>query len=170
MKMVLTMIAEYWYITAVLTVIFVLFIDDFFFQPKHAIRTNFLVVGRMRYLLEMIGPELRQYWVANDKEEAPFNRDERRWVYASAKGQNKNFGFGTTEQLYSVGYPLIKHNVFPFPDNKVQHPPGDPSYIPLSKINGRASSKKTSISSDLGYQYISNVLWFSWTKSSHSHV
>ena len=85
-------------------------------QRQHAIRRIFPLVGRIRYFLEMIGPEMRQYWVANDKEEAPFNRDERRWVYSSSKGQNKNFGFGTTELLYRTGYPLIKHAVFPFPE------------------------------------------------------
>ena len=68
-------------------------------QKKRTIQHNFPVVGRLRYMLEVIGPELRQYWVANDKEEMPFNRAERRWVYATSKGQNSNFGFGTTEQL-----------------------------------------------------------------------
>ena len=77
-------------------------------QTKHAIRRNFPIVGHLRYWLETIGPEIRQYFVAHDKEERPFNRDERRWIYASAKGQNNTFGFGTTEQLYEVGYPIIK--------------------------------------------------------------
>lgn len=142
MEMVLTMMKDYWYVTALIIIFLYLLIDDLFFQPKHAIRANFPIVGRLRYLLEMVGPELRQYWVSNDKEEAPFNRDDRRWVYASAKGQNKNFGFGTTEQMYSIGYPLIKHSVFPFPDAKVQHPPGDPSYIPCLKLMGKHHKRK----------------------------
>jgi len=111
-------------------------------QRRHAIRHNFPLAGRLRYLLELVGPELRQYWVANDKEEAPFNRDERRWVYASAKGQNKNFGFGTTEQIYAIGYPLIKHAVFPFPDAQARHPEGDPSALPCLKVIGEHNDRR----------------------------
>src|ERR1043166_9748867 len=87
-------------------------------QKKHAIKHNFPVVGNFRYFLEEIGPELRQYIVANDKEETPFNRAERRWVYASSKGENSYFGFGSTEEpSYEVGFPLIKHSVFPVPES-----------------------------------------------------
>ena len=84
-------------------------------QRKHAIKHNYPIVGNIRYLLEKIGPELRQYLVANDKEERPFNRDERRWVYATSKNQNKNFGFGTSEEQYRIGFPIIKHAAFPYP-------------------------------------------------------
>lgn len=105
-------------------------------QKKRTIQHNFPVVGHLRYLLEIIGPELRQYWVANDKEEMPFNRAERRWVYATAKGQNSNFGFGTTEQLYEPGYPIIKHAVFPFPESKAVVIHDDPSAIPCLKTLG----------------------------------
>ena len=66
-----------------------------------------------------LGPPLRQHWIANDKEEQPFHRDERRWVYASAKGENKNFGFGTTEQLYKIN-PIIKHSTFPVASHTIQ--------------------------------------------------
>ncbi|MBN8221213.1 MAG: FMN-binding glutamate synthase family protein [Spirochaetes bacterium] len=107
-------------------------------QKKRTIQHNFPLVGRLRYMLEVIGPELRQYWVANDKEEMPFNRAERRWVYATAKGQNNNFGFGTTEQLYEAGYPIIKHAVFPFPESKATIINDDPSAIPSLKIIGES--------------------------------
>lgn len=142
MEIAINLLKNYWYIIIPAIILFALFIQDLFFQSKHAIRANFPLVGRLRYLLEMIGPELRQYWLSNDKEEAPFNRDDRRWVYASAKGENKNFGFGTTEQLYTIGYPLIKHAVFPFPDSKVQHPPDDPSFIPCLKKMGEFNQRK----------------------------
>ena len=79
----------YWYLLGCLGVVLFLLIEDLFFARKHTIRANFPVVGRIRYLLEKIGPGLRQYWVANDKEEAPFNRDERRWIYASSKGETQ---------------------------------------------------------------------------------
>jgi glutamate synthase (ferredoxin) len=106
-------------------------------QTRHAIIRNFPVIGHIRYMLEMIGPEIRQYFVANDKEEQPFNRDERRWIYASAKGQNSTFGFGTTEQLYEIGYPIIKHAAFPFPDEDATYPGDDPTAIPGLKVLGQ---------------------------------
>ncbi len=93
-------VVEWWW-ALILAVLILMALQDII-QRKHAIRRIFPLVGRIRYFLEMIGPEMRQYWVAHDKEEAPFNRDERRWIYSSAKGQNKNFGFGTTELLYNT--------------------------------------------------------------------
>lgn len=110
-------------------------------QKRRTIQHNFPLVGRLRYMLEVIGPELRQYWVANDKEEMPFNRAERRWVYATAKGQNSNFGFGTTEQLYEAGYPIIKHAVFPFPESKATIINDDPSSIPSLKVIGESHNR-----------------------------
>jgi len=133
---------QHWLVSAAGLVLLVLLIEDVFIQKEHAIRHNFPLIGRLRYLLEMVGPELRQYWVANDKEEAPFNRDERRWIYASSKGQNKNFGFGTTEQIYAIGYPLIKHTVFPFPDSRAEHPRGDASAIPCLKVMGAFNGRQ----------------------------
>lgn len=62
-------------------------------QKKHAILRNFPVIGHLRYLLEMIGPELRQYIVTDNDSERPFSRDQRRWVYASSKKENNYFGF-----------------------------------------------------------------------------
>ena len=85
-------------------------------QKKHSIVHNFPVVGHLRYWLESIGPEMRQYWVADDKDEAPFNRSERRWIYASAKGANSTFGFGTTEMLYQIGYPSSSTRRSRFPN------------------------------------------------------
>ena len=51
-------------------------------QKEHALRRNFPVVARLRYLLESVGPELRQYIIATNDSERPFSRDQRRWVYA----------------------------------------------------------------------------------------
>ncbi|MFP6649075.1 MAG: FMN-binding glutamate synthase family protein, partial [Pirellulaceae bacterium] len=122
-------------ILALSAILLVVFIHDML-QTRHAIIRNFPVIGHIRYLFEMIGPEIRQYFVANDKEERPFNRDERRWIYASAKGQNNTFGFGTTEQLYEIGYPIIKHAAFPFPDAEATYPGDDPTAIPGLKVIG----------------------------------
>ena len=85
-------------------------------QNKHAILRNFPIVGHFRYLLEMVGPELRQYIVTSNDEERPFNRDQRRWVYASSKKQNNYFGFGTDNDLeLAPNYLIIKHATSAFP-------------------------------------------------------
>jgi glutamate synthase (ferredoxin) len=116
-------------------------VHDLFIQRRHAILHNFPVVGHLRYFLERIGPELRQYWVSNDKEEMPFNRAERRWIYASAKGQNNNFGFGTDELLYSAGYPILKQRNFPIPDTTADYVTGDKTGIPCLKVMGVARGR-----------------------------
>jgi glutamate synthase domain-containing protein 2 len=83
------------------------------FQRKHALLRNFPLIGHARYMIEAIGPELRQYIVAANNEERPFTRDQRRWVYASAKKENNYFGFGTDNDTeYTAGYPVIKHRTF----------------------------------------------------------
>src|SRR5689334_24669552 len=82
-------------------------------QRRHALLRNFPVIGHARYLLEEIGPELRQYLIAANNEERPFTRDQRRWVYSSAKKENNYFGFGTDNDIeYTAGYPIIKHRTF----------------------------------------------------------
>ena len=79
-------------------------------QKKHAILRNFPLIGHFRYWLEFIGPELRQYIVASNNEELPFSRDQRSWIYASAKQQNNYFGFGTDNDLErSPNTLVIKH-------------------------------------------------------------
>jgi glutamate synthase domain-containing protein 2 len=82
-------------------------------QREHTLLRNFPLLGHARYLLEAVGPELRQYLVAGNNEERPFTRDQRRWVYASAKKANNYFGFGTDNDLeYTAGYPIINHRTF----------------------------------------------------------
>ncbi|MFI6231304.1 FMN-binding glutamate synthase family protein [Micromonospora echinospora] len=111
-------------------------------QRHHALLRNFPVLGRARYLLESIGPELRQYIVAGNNEERPFTRDQRRWVYASAKMQNNYFGFGTDNDIeYTPGYPIIKHRTF---GRAV--PPSSPSaghdvWLPCAKVLGAARGR-----------------------------
>ena len=82
-------------------------------QRRHAILRNYPVIGHFRYLLEAVGPELRQYIVTDNDEERPFSRDQRRWVYASAKNENSYFGFGTDNDLDQPGYPYFHHSPFP---------------------------------------------------------
>jgi glutamate synthase (ferredoxin) len=107
-------------------------------QKKHAILRNFPVIGHFRYWIETIGPELRQYIVAANDEERPFNRDERSWVYASSKKQNNYFGFGTDNEVESSpNYLVINHNTFPIVSPAPDSPDYDPLYrIPCAKIMG----------------------------------
>lgn len=82
-------------------------------QKRHALRRNFPVVANARYLLERVGPELRQYIVTSNDEERPFSRDQRAWVYASSKMQNNYVGFGTDNDVEHLeGYPIFKHRTF----------------------------------------------------------
>jgi glutamate synthase domain-containing protein 2 len=99
-------------------------------QRRHAVLRNFPVLGHLRYLLEEIGPELRQYIVTSNTEEKPFNRDQRSWIYASSKRANNYFAFGTSQDLEtSPNYPILKHSSFPLraplpgePDHDDGHP------------------------------------------------
>jgi glutamate synthase (ferredoxin) len=119
----------------------IIFLYDIF-QRKHAILRNFPVVGHLRYLMEKIGPELRQYWVANDKEEMPFTRAERTWVYATSKKQNNNFGFGSSELMYETGYPILKHSAFPTRDKYDADGNLLTSSMPCAKLIGAVHNRK----------------------------
>jgi glutamate synthase domain-containing protein 2 len=113
-------------------------------QRKHAILHNFPILGHFRYWLESIGPELRQYIVTGNDEERPFSRDQRTWVYASAKKQNNYFGFGTDNDLeQSPHYLIIKHAAFPFEDLREGDRNYDPLHqIPCAKVMGEYRDRK----------------------------
>lgn len=82
-------------------------------QKRHAILRTFPILGHARYVLEEIGPELRQYIVTNNNDERPFSRDQRTWVYASSKLENNYFGFGTDNDVEdAAGYAIVKHRTF----------------------------------------------------------
>jgi glutamate synthase (ferredoxin) len=112
-------------------------------QRRHAILRNFPVLGHARYFLEEVGPELRQYIVTSNTEERPFNREQRRWIYASSKQENNYFAFGTSKDLEtSPNYFIIKHSPFPIPAPL----PGDSDYddryqIPVAKVMGAARGR-----------------------------
>ncbi|MDH3711558.1 MAG: FMN-binding glutamate synthase family protein, partial [Cyclobacteriaceae bacterium] len=87
-----------WWGYLVLVLVLIAIMDVF--NKEHTIKHNFPVVGHLRYLLESIGPELRQYIVANNREELPFNRRQRSWIYASSKQENNYQGFGTDQDQH----------------------------------------------------------------------
>ncbi|CCH86675.1 Glutamate synthase [Modestobacter italicus] len=106
-------------------------------QREHTLLRNFPVLGHARYLLEAVGPELRQYLVAGNNEERPFTRDQRRWVYASAKKQNNYFGFGTDNDLeYTAGYPVINHRTFGRAVPTTHALAGQETPLPSAKVLG----------------------------------
>ncbi|APY09506.1 FMN-binding glutamate synthase family protein [Winogradskyella sp. J14-2] len=117
-------------------------IRDIFFQRKHTISHNFPIVGHLRYLLESIGPEMRQYFVANNREELPFNRIERGWIYASAKQENNYEGFGTDRDIYAHQHIFINNAMMPYKVEK-HHPSAlDKTFIPCAKVMGAYNKRK----------------------------
>lgn len=107
-------------------------------QRHHAILRNFPIIGHFRYLLESVGPELRQYIVVNNNEERPFDRDQRSWIYASAKKENDYFSFGSDNEFeLTPNYLIIKHSAFPLSEALPGEPNYDPTYqIPCAKVLG----------------------------------
>ncbi|KJY70896.1 glutamate synthase [Vibrio coralliilyticus] len=82
-------------------------------QHKHAIRHNYPVIGRFRYLFEKQGEFFRQYFFAMDREEMPFNRAERSWVYKAAKNVDRTIAFGSTRNLDATGTIMFMNCAFP---------------------------------------------------------
>lgn len=82
-------------------------------QRRHAVLRNYPVIGHMRFLLESIRPEIRQYMLESDRDEEPFSRDARALVYQRAKGVEDKRPFGTTENVYGSGYAWITHSAAP---------------------------------------------------------
>ncbi|MCW2832416.1 MAG: glutamate synthase [Nocardioides sp.] len=106
-------------------------------QKEHALKRNFPVIANLRYMLETIGPELRQYIVTGNDEERPFSRDQRRWVYASSKLQNNYFGFGTDNDLEGhTGYPIIKQRTFSDVAPSTHAHTGEETPLPCVKVIG----------------------------------
>jgi len=82
-------------------------------QTRQAIRRNYPVIGRFRYLFEDMGKFFRQYFFAMDREELPFNRAERSWVYRAAKNLGNTTAFGSTRDLRPVGTVLFVNCPYP---------------------------------------------------------
>jgi len=82
-------------------------------QRRHAIRRNYPVIGRFRYLFEYMGEFFRQYFFAQDREELPFNRAQRSWVYRAAKDIDSTIAFGSTRPLNQPGDIIFLNCLFP---------------------------------------------------------
>jgi glutamate synthase domain-containing protein 2 len=82
-------------------------------QDKHAVLRNYPVIGHIRFLLEYIRPEIRQYFLEADHDATPFSRAQRSLVYARAKGDSDKRPFGTQLDVSADGYEWINHSVAP---------------------------------------------------------
>lgn len=82
-------------------------------QKRDAIRHNYPVIGRFRYLFSTLGEFFRQYFFAMDREEMPFNRAEREWVYKSSQGVDNTLAFGSTKNITPTGTVLFVN--YPYP-------------------------------------------------------
>lgn len=113
-------------------------------QRRHAIISNFPIIGRFRYIAESMGGPLRQYIVTGNDEERPFSRDQRRWIYASSKKENNYFGFGTDNDLeLTKDYVVVRHSAFPIHSPHEGEPGYDPKYAcPPAKVLGAYRGRK----------------------------
>jgi len=84
-------------------------------QPWHSIRRNYPVLGHIRWLAELVRPEVRQYLIESDQDQAPFSRNQRSLVYARAKNVGAERSFGTQMDVYSEGHDFIGHSIRPAP-------------------------------------------------------
>jgi glutamate synthase domain-containing protein 2 len=82
-------------------------------QKSHAILRNYPIIGHLRFLLEFIRPELRQYFIEGDDDAVPFSRSQRSLVYARAKGEPDKRPFGTQMDVRAVGYEWLTHSLNP---------------------------------------------------------
>lgn len=132
----------YWWLGILFFLVVVVVYD--LTQTRHAILRNFPVIGHLRYWLEKIGPELRQYIVTSNDEERPFSRDQRRWIYASAKNESNYFGFGTDNDLdVAQNYVIFHQAAFPLLEHHQGEPGYDPNYaLACRKVMGSSHKRK----------------------------
>ncbi|MCY4321606.1 MAG: FMN-binding glutamate synthase family protein [Bdellovibrionaceae bacterium] len=102
--------------------LFILLLFNFYcrhIQKTHTLLANFGILSFLRYFLEGIGPELRQYLYSSDIEEKPFNRMERRDVYIKAKNEGESSAFGSLLDFRNRAYTL-KHSLYPIEKKNLQ--------------------------------------------------
>ncbi|MFY8146523.1 MAG: FMN-binding glutamate synthase family protein, partial [Rhodobacter sp.] len=90
-------------------------------QTRHAILRNYPIAGHLRFLLERVRPEIRQYFFEGDKDGAPFSRDKRALVYQRAKRELDKRPFGTQYDVYSDEYEWLHHSIAPRPVSPDPH-------------------------------------------------
>ena len=131
------------YLLAILIFLVIIIILDLS-QKKHTLKRNFPLLGRFRYIAESLGPPIRQYFIANNREELPFNRSQRSWIYASSKGDNNYEGFGTDKDIFAANYIFINPKMFPYriTADHINHKNNDPYFLPCAKVIGVSRNRK----------------------------
>ena len=84
-------------------------------QTRHAVLRNYPITGHLRFMLEDIRPEMRQYFFEADKDGSPFPRDKRAIVYQRAKGELDKRPFGTMLDVYETQYEWLQHSMRSLP-------------------------------------------------------
>jgi glutamate synthase domain-containing protein 2 len=106
-----------------LALVAVVFVRDIT-QKKHTVLRNYPVIGHLRYWMEELGEYFRQYFFMNDREEMPFNRATRGWVYRLAKDEGGVIGFGSTNDTTAPGSILFVNAPFPvLEEDRLPTPP-----------------------------------------------
>ncbi|CAM8669887.1 GltB Glutamate synthase domain 2 [Comamonadaceae bacterium] len=82
-------------------------------QTKRSILRNYPIIGHLRFMLEFVRPEIRQYFIESDNEATPFSRSQRSLVYQRAKGEPDKRPFGTQLDVHAEGYEWVNHSVAP---------------------------------------------------------
>ncbi len=93
------------------------------FQKRHAIKRNFPILGRLRYVMEDLRPKIYQYFVESDNDGRPINRNERSTIYQRAKKDLDSTPFGTQLDVYAEGYEWLGHSISPTNPSKMNHDP-----------------------------------------------
>ncbi len=106
-------------IGAVILIVIYMYVADVT-QTKHTIRRNYPVIGRFRYFFEHLGEFFRQYFFALDREELPFNRAQRSWVYRAAKDLDSTVAFGSTLPMNQPGDIIFLNGLFPPLDEEIK--------------------------------------------------
>ena len=88
-------------------------------QKRHTLLANFGIIAQMRYMIESVGPEFRQYLFLNDTEEKPFSRVERNEIYRKAKGVDSSSAFGS-QLAFDKSEIKLRHSMFPIPKDQLK--------------------------------------------------
>ncbi|SFU45079.1 Glutamate synthase domain-containing protein 2 [Nitrosomonas eutropha] len=112
-------------------------------QKKHTILRNYPIIGRLRYFFETQGKYFRQYFFTGDRDEMPFNRATRSWIYKNAKNMESTVGFGSTYDLREPGalifvnaaFPILEEDQLPTPSLSIGEGYCDQPFLAQSIIN-----------------------------------
>ncbi len=112
-------------------------------QKKHTVLRNYPIIGRLRYFFEQMGEYFRQYFFTGERDEMPFNRATRGWVYRLAKNEGGTIGFGSTYNLHEPGalvfvnapFPVIEEEQLPTPPLTIGEGYCDRPFVARSIVN-----------------------------------